>query len=140
MRDGSGHVIVGGENYGQGSSREHAVIAPRFLGLRIVIAKSFSRIHWQNLVSFGILPLHLDDDGDRATIDTHDVLRFEKLRDQIQQGAVVTFENVTRNETLRAKHDLSPRQIEVLLVGGVINWTRACRQNAGRHQAGSRQA
>ena len=54
-----GHAIIGGENYGQGSSREHAALAPRYLGLQLVIAKSFARIHWQNLINFGILPVHL---------------------------------------------------------------------------------
>jgi aconitate hydratase len=66
--DDGPHIVVAGENYGQGSSREHAVIAPRYLGLRVVIAKSFGRIHWQNLANFGILPLQFGDPGDYDSI------------------------------------------------------------------------
>jgi len=119
-RDTDGHAIVGGENYGQGSSREHAVLAPRYLGLRVVIATSFARIHWQNLVNFGVVPLRFDQSGSVA-VARDDVLRFEHLRQQLQCGKDVAFTNVTRHKTLRAQHDLSPRQIDVLLAGGLIN-------------------
>jgi aconitate hydratase len=124
VRELGGHAIMGGENYGQGSSREHAVLAPRYLGLRVVLAKSFARIHWQNLVSFGVLPLR-PDDGGGVTIEKGDILRFENLHQQLQRGKGIAFENVTRQETLWAQHNLSPRQIEVLLAGGLINWARA---------------
>ena len=75
-----GHAIVGGENYGQGSSREHAVIAPRYLGLRAVLAKSFARIHWQNLANFGVLPLEFADPADADRVSRDDVLGFTGLR------------------------------------------------------------
>lgn len=129
LRNTDGHAIVGGENYGQGSSREHAVIAPRYLGLRVVLAASFARIHWQNLVSFGVLPLHLEGENSGA-IKQGDTLRFTNLREQLQAGPLVAFENVTRNRTLRARHDLSPRQTAVLLAGGLINWARAADRSA----------
>ena len=73
-RDQGGHVIIGGENYGQGSSREHAALSPRYLGLRLVIAKSFARIHWQNLVNFGILPLTFIDPADYDQLQQNDLI------------------------------------------------------------------
>src|SRR5699024_3890356 len=81
-----GHAIVGGDNYGQGSSREPAVMAPRCLGLRVVVAQSFARIHWQNLANFGVLPLDfLDPDGDER-IDRVAALHFTGLRAALQFG------------------------------------------------------
>ena len=82
----SGHIIVAGENYGQGSSREHAAIAPRYLGLRVVIAKSFARIHWQNLANYGILALEFEDPDDYESIDQDDTLRFENSAFHRQRG------------------------------------------------------
>jgi aconitase A len=81
VRDQGGHALVGGENYGQGSSREHAALAPRYLALRVVIAKSFARIHWQNLVNFGIPPLTFADPADYDRIDRDDVLRITGVHD-----------------------------------------------------------
>ena len=121
VREMEGHAVVGGANYGQGSSREHAVMAPRFLGLRIVIAKSFARIYWQNLVNFGVLPLRLDPDRE-AVIEKDDVLRFEHLHEQLYHDKAVVLENLTQHRTVRATHDLSSRQLDVLLSGGLINW------------------
>lgn len=117
----AGHFVIGGLNYGQGSSREHAAIAPRFLGVRAVIAKSFARIHWQNLINFGILPLTFADRNDYAKIDQGDVLSIVNVHEQIKKGAEVTVENVTKRETYKTTHALSHRQVEVLLLGGMIN-------------------
>ena len=124
-KDTTGHIIVGGANYGQGSSREHAAIAPRFLGLQVVLAESFARIHWQNLASFGVLALEFTDPGDRLKISRGDVLSFEGLRDSIAQGPDVRVRNVTRGEEYAARHSLSERQVEMVLAGGVIPWIRA---------------
>jgi aconitate hydratase len=123
-RDGGGHLIVGGANYGQGSSREHAALAPRFLGLRVVIAKSFARIHWQNLVNFGILPLVFDDEGAYDQCQQGDLLTLAAVRDQIQHGSRVVIANVTREAKIVTQHQLSERQIEVLFSGGLINWVK----------------
>jgi predicted aconitate hydratase len=123
VRDAGGHAILGGENYGQGSSREHAVIAPRYLGLRLVIARSFARIHWQNLVNFGVLPLRFNEEYE-AGIETGNVLRIQHLREQLRNGPIVVVENLTHQVTIHTRHDLSPRQVEVLLVGGLITWAR----------------
>jgi aconitate hydratase len=115
---GGPHIVIGGENYGQGSSREHAVIAPRYLGLRVVIAKSFARIHWQNLANFGILPLQFDDPGDYDSVGKGDVLRLEGLRSQLAAGKPVTASHDGRD--LRLIHQLSERQVEMVLAGGRI--------------------
>ena len=114
-----GHVVVGGANYGQGSSREHAAIAPRYLGLRLVLARSFARIHWQNLVNFGIVPLEFDDPADYERIEVGDVLAVDHARQEISTG-VITIRNVTRDFIIRASHQLSPRQVDALIAGGVI--------------------
>ena len=112
------HIVVGGENYGQGSSREHAVIAPRYLGLRVVIAKSFARIHWQNLANFGILALQFGDPGDYDSIEKGDVLRLTGLRDQLAAGKPVMASADGRD--LRLAHQLSERQVDMVLAGGRI--------------------
>jgi aconitate hydratase len=121
VRDAGGHVVVGGENYGQGSSREHAAIAPRFLGLRAVVAKNFARIHWQNLVNFGILPLEFADPADYDRVEQGDVLVFDGIREALQDpGRAVVAENTTKGDRYELTHHLSPRQVDVMLAGGLI--------------------
>jgi aconitate hydratase len=116
-----GHVVVAGENYAQGSSREHAAIAPRYLGQQAVIAKSYARIGWQNLVNFGIVPLEFMNDEDYNEIEKGDILRVESLRDQLKSGETVEVINVSKNDTFTTKHTLSGRQLQALLDGGIIN-------------------
>ncbi|MEQ8789315.1 MAG: aconitate hydratase [Pirellulaceae bacterium] len=123
-RDEGGHFVLGGHNYGQGSSREHAALAPRYLGLRGVIAKSFARIHRQNLVNFGVLPLVFENERDFESIERDARLRIVDARQQIQRGESVTVEDLDRDVEFAALHQLSPRQIDVVLAGGLINWTR----------------
>ncbi|ACY23886.1 aconitate hydratase [Gordonia bronchialis DSM 43247] len=118
--ESTGHVIVGGDNYGQGSSREHAAIAPRHLGLRIVIAKSFARIHWQNLANFGVLAVEFDDESDYDDIDQDDVLHVENLRDTLESKDEINVHNVTKDKTFTVRHRLSARQIADVLAGGLI--------------------
>jgi len=117
------HAIVGGDNYGQGSSREHAALAPRYLGLRVVIAKKFARIHWQNLVNFGVLPLTFADPGDYDHLEQGERLHFADLRQALQKGARLCARLANGNE-LVLEHALSPRQVDLLLAGGLINWMR----------------
>lgn len=124
VRDQGGHAIVGGKNYGQGSSREHAALAPRYLGLRVVLAKDFARIHWQNLVNFGVLPLSFQQETAYDEIDQGDVLKLTHVKKAIQGGREVEIKNASNNTTITARHDLSERQVEVLLAGGIINWTK----------------
>jgi aconitate hydratase len=123
-RDGGGHIVIGGANYGQGSSREHAVLAPRYLGLRAVVAVSFARIHWQNLSSFGVLALEFADPDDYGRVDQDDVLVIEDIRSAIASGIDVTVRNATRGGAFAARHRLSARQVELLLAGGLIPWLR----------------
>ena len=119
-----GHVVVGGSNYGQGSSREHAALGPEYLGLRAVLAKGFARIHAQNLVNFGVLPLTFVDSADYDSIETGDVLRMAGLRGALEKGYELTIENVTRRQKFQVRHAMSPRQVQLMLRGGLINWMK----------------
>ncbi|MGA7134961.1 MAG: aconitate hydratase [Mycobacterium sp.] len=116
----TGHIIVGGENYGQGSSREHAAIAPRYLGLRVVIAKSFARIHWQNLANFGVLALEFGDADDYDSIEQDDTLRIAGVRDMLADKDTLQVDNVTKDKSFTVRHRLSPRQVKDVLAGGLI--------------------
>ncbi len=115
-----GHVVVGGHNYGQGSSREHAALTPRYLGLRVVIAKSFARIHWQNLANFGIVPLEFTDDADYDSIEAGDILVLDGLREGLAASRKVTVTNASRDQSCTVHHRLSPRQVQVVLAGGQL--------------------
>ncbi|MGH3443950.1 MAG: hypothetical protein ACRDPB_01110, partial [Nocardioidaceae bacterium] len=119
-KDDTGHLIVGGENYGQGSSREHAAIVPRYLGLRAVLAKSYARIHWQNLANFGVLAVEFADPADYDRIDTGDTLSITGLRDAVAAGRELSIRNVDKDQEYAVRHRLSPRQVEMLLAGGLI--------------------
>jgi len=123
-RDTSGHIVVAGTNYGQGSSREHAAITPRFLGLRVVVADSFARIHWQNLANFGVLALEFANAADHHRIQQGDVLLLTGLRDALVTGNEIRVRNETRDEQYAVRHSLSTRQVEMLLAGGLIPWLR----------------
>ncbi len=116
--------VVGGKNYGQGSSREHAVIGPRYLGLRAVLAISFARIHHQNLVNFGILPFTFSNSEDYSKIDQGDILLLEDLRKVIQKGQKINVSNLSKSETYELEHTMSDRQIEMVLEGSLINVVR----------------
>lgn len=120
----TGHFIIGGLNYGQGSSREHAAMAPRFLGVAAVIVKSFARIHWQNLINLGILPLTFVDMNSYGLIDQGDQLAMENIRESIKRSYEMEVINKTKNTSFKTTHSLSERQIEILLAGGIINLFR----------------
>jgi aconitate hydratase len=124
VREAGGHLVVGGENYGQGSSREHAAIAPRYLGLHAVIAKGFARIHAQNLVNFGVLPLAFADATDYDRVNQGDELVIRDVVARIRDGADVTVENRTTGAEYRCTHDLSPRQVELVAAGSLITFLR----------------
>jgi aconitate hydratase len=121
----SGSLIVGGRNYGQGSSREHAAIAPRYLGVKAVVAKSFARMHWQNLINFGILPLTFANPDDWNRIAPGDVLRLPDVRGAIQRGNQVQILNQSKSETYMTEHAMTDRQVQMLLAGSLINLFRA---------------
>jgi aconitate hydratase len=124
LHSGGGHAIVGGENYGQGSSREHAALAPRYLGLHLVIAKSFARIHWQNLINFGILPLTFVNPEDYQKINQGDVIVLKDIPNKIKSGNELMADIQGKNISISLRHKLSERQIEILIKGGLINWVR----------------
>ena len=108
-------------NYGQGSSREHAALAPRYLGLRAVLAKSFARIHRDNLINFGILPLVLSNPQDWDKIQQGDVLSIEEIRKALESSASILIRNAAREVCYETLHGLSEREIRVILAGGLIN-------------------
>jgi aconitate hydratase len=123
-RDGGGHVVVGGMNYGQGSSREHAAIAPRYLGLHAVIAKGFARIHAQNLVNFGVLPIAFDDPADYDRVQQGDDIVIHEVAEQVKSGSAVEVRNETREQTYACTHRLSSRQVDLVLAGSLISFLR----------------
>jgi aconitate hydratase len=117
----AGHAIVGGANYGQGSSRENAALVPRLLGLQLVIAESIARIHWQNLPCFGVLPLTFADPADRVRLTRGTRVRIEGWREALAAGREVTA-TLDDGSRLTLIHELSPRQQAILAAGGVINY------------------
>ncbi len=120
QREAGGHAIVAGKNYGQGSSREHAAIAPRYLGLRVVLAKSFARIHRQNLINFGVIPLYLDE-LEIPTVGSR--IRVANLRSQLMTDAE-TLELTVEGRAVHLRHALSVSQKQILLEGGLISWLK----------------
>jgi aconitate hydratase len=119
-----GGFLVGGENYGQGSSREHAALAPMYLGIKAILAKSYARIHRSNLINFGILPLIFKDPDEFQRIQQADQLRIEDIRDRLEKDGFLKIENVTQQRTFEVSHGLSHREAEILLAGGLLNYTR----------------
>jgi aconitate hydratase len=118
-----GGWIVGGSNYGQGSSREHAAMAPMYMGIKGVIAKSFARIHKANLVNFGLLPLTFADPAVYDAIEQGDVLATEDVLHGIDRG-IIRLRNVTKDTSFEAVIELTDRERELLKAGGVLPWTR----------------
>jgi aconitate hydratase len=116
---GEHNLIVAGESYGQGSSREHAAMCPRFLGVRAVAARSMERIHLANLVNFGILPL-LFEPGEEAVPEPDEEYAMPGVREAIRDGQPVRLVNITRGGEIRLRAELSARQREILLAGGLL--------------------
>ncbi|OGP65176.1 MAG: aconitate hydratase [Deltaproteobacteria bacterium RBG_13_47_9] len=119
-----GGFVVGGENYGQGSSREHAALAPMYLGIKAILAKSYARIHHSNLVNFGILPLTFKDQEEFPRIQQGDRLKIKNVRDRLSVNGLLEIENITQQRTIEASHGLNHREIEILLAGGLLNYIR----------------
>ena len=118
-------IIVGGQNYGQGSSREHAALVPLYLGIKAVLAKSFARIHCANLANAGIVPLTFEDATDYDRIDQMDDLALPHLREELSTLSDVTVENKTKGITFKAHAQLTERQRDMVLAGGLLNYTKA---------------
>ncbi len=119
-----GGLVIGGKNYGQGSSREHAALVPLYLGVKAVIAQSYARIHAANLANTGILPLEFLKEGDYEGIDEMDELVLPHVREEIEKGEEVTVENRTKGTAIKVKAVLSQRQREMVLAGGLLNYTK----------------
>lgn len=118
-----GGFIVAGQNYGQGSSREHAALAPMYLGIKAVIAKSFARIHQANLINFGIVPFTFANEADYDTIDEGDVLKISNLH-QLAPGKAMMVENVTKKTSFAVNQALSQLDIDILMAGGRLNYIK----------------
>lgn len=120
--DSGGGFVIGGQNYGQGSSREHAALAPMYLGIKAIIAKSFARIHRANLINFGILPLTFVNEKDYETITEDDTLEIGTTI--LSKETELTVKNTTKGTEFKVHHDLTPRQIKIVKAGGLLNYTK----------------
>jgi aconitate hydratase len=116
-------VVIGGENYGQGSSREHAALAPRYLGIRVKVVKSFARIHKANLINFGILPLTFRDPADYEQVNQGDKLIFMELRNLVVSGAKEIPVIINGREIVTLL-EVSERERQEILAGGTLNYVR----------------
>ncbi|MDH7481974.1 MAG: aconitate hydratase [Armatimonadota bacterium] len=124
-KSAGGGFIIGGENYGQGSSREHAALAPMYLGVKAVIAKSFARIHKANLVNFGILPLTFANPADYDKLEQDDELEIEAIRDCLLNRLPITIKNKTKGTKIEVRYDLTPRQVSIILAGGMLSYMKS---------------
>ncbi len=122
-KEGKG-IIIGGANYGQGSSREHAALVPLYLGIKSVVAKSFARIHQANLINAGIIPFTFANADDYDKIAQGDELAIENIKDSIKNKTDIVLKNVTKNETYPLSYEFSERQTDMILAGGLLNYTR----------------
>lgn len=120
---GSG-IIIGGANYGQGSSREHAALVPLYLGIKAVVTVSFARIHKANLVNAGIIPLNFKNADDYGKIDVNDELELTDIKAELENESDVTLYNKTKNEAYKLVCDISQRQRDILAAGGLLNYTK----------------
>lgn len=116
-------IILGGDNYGQGSSREHAALAPMYLGIKIVLAKTFARIHKDNLINFGILPVTFTDPVEYDRVEQGDVLEVNNIHACLKDQLDLEIKNKTRNFVFKAHAQMTSRQVEILMAGGLLNFT-----------------
>ena len=121
----NGGFIVGGENYGQGSSREHAALAPMYLGIKAVIAKSFARIHRSNLINFGILPLVFVNPDEYEKIEMNDKLVIDNYKEALLKNQPFEVKNISKNSAFYVKANLTERQAEIILKGGLLNFVKS---------------
>lgn len=117
-------IIVGGINYGQGSSREHAALVPLYLGIKVVLAKSFARIHEANLINTGILPLTFENENDYSKVDQSDKIEILNLRKSIQNNEPIVLINKTKGVEISVKYNLEDRDRDIILAGGLLNYLK----------------
>lgn len=131
QRKYEGFCVVAGENYAQGSSREHAALAPRYLGQKFAIAKSYARIGWQNLINFGMVPFEFTHESDYDKLEQGDVLHIEGLRSAIEKRKPVVATVLHKNVAISLDYHISGRQAKMLLKGGAINYVKEALETAG---------
>jgi aconitate hydratase len=124
QKEHTGFCIIAGDNYAQGSSREHAALSPRYLGQKFAIAKSYARIGWQNLINFGIIPFEFKNTSDWDKLEQDDILRIEGLRIAIQNRDSITAIVVGKNIKIPLEYNISERQVAHILKGGIINFVK----------------
>lgn len=120
-----GGIIIGGSNYGQGSSREHAALVPLYLGIRCVVAKSFARIHVANLINFGILPLTFENEADYDKFSLGSNIVIEGFNDCIKNSDSLILKNIDTGDTAKLVINLTSRQRDIILCGGLLNYTKS---------------
>ena len=126
-KDAGGGIIIGAENYGQGSSREHAALAPMYLGIQAVIARSFARIHRSNLINFGILPLIFDNPDDYGKIGQGDVLKIRDIKRSFEGAQRFEVEDLNNNETVICVSNFNEREKDIISSGGLLSYaSRIC--------------
>jgi aconitate hydratase len=123
-KSSGGGVVLGGTNYGQGSSREHAALAPMYLGIKVVLAKSFARIHKDNLINFGIIPLTVPEDV-YDSLEQDAEIEFPDIAREVKESEEISFKDVRSGKNHSVKHALTRRQREVILVGGLLNFVKS---------------
>jgi len=121
-KEKGGGFLIGGVNYGQGSSREHAALAPMYLGVKAVIVKSFARIHRANLVNFGIMPFTFENENDYNLIDQGDGIELPDIKNRLKSGGKIVVNNLTKNKEINIRHTLTAREIDILCAGGLLNY------------------
>jgi len=124
-KEKSGGFIVGGDNYGQGSSREHAALAPMYLGIKLVATKSFARIHLANLINFGILPATFSNPADYDDLKQGDQLEILNVKQLVKESETIEAENKNNGHKYSLQINLTSRQREIMIAGGLLNYTRA---------------
>jgi aconitate hydratase len=135
IRDNGNHnFVVAGLSYGQGSSREHAALCPMYLGVKAVIARGFERIHAANLINFGILPLHFENEAEYNLLDQGDSLEISDIRQALKSDKPLTVRNLTKGRSFTTIYTLTGRQKRILLAGGALNLVKARLQAAGHRQ------
>ncbi|MBI5741269.1 MAG: aconitate hydratase [Nitrospirae bacterium] len=122
-KSSGGGIVLGGNNYGQGSSREHAALAPMYLGIKVVLAKSFARIHKDNLINFGILPLTVGADV-YDSLEQDAELEFPSLAKDVRESSEVTLKDKKSGKVHKAEHGLTERQKQIILAGGLLNFVK----------------
>jgi aconitate hydratase len=123
-KEWGGGFVIGGENYGQGSSRDHAAMANMYLGVKAIFAKSYARIHYINLINIGVMPLTFTDVSDYDTLDQGDELEITGIYSALRAGEKLRVKNLTKNKIFQLSYNFSKRQLNIILAGGLVNYTK----------------